>query len=66
METVAEKPNRKLHGWQEVAHQLGGIGRSTVFELWSTNQLGSVKLGRLRFSTDRQIADYIARLESAA
>ena len=66
MDDLAEKANRKLHGWQEVAHQLGGICRSKVFELWESGQLGSVKLGKLRFSTDRQIAEYIAKLESAA
>lgn len=46
--------------------KLGGIGRTVVFRLWRTGELGSVKIGGRRFSTDKQISDYIARLESAA
>jgi hypothetical protein len=65
MGDLPTKVNRQLHGWEEVAHQLGGIGRSTVFELWKSGRLGSVKVNRLRFSTDRQIAEYIATLEAA-
>lgn len=43
-----------------------GIGRSKVFELWSSGALASVKIGRRRFSTDTQIDDYIGRLEAQA
>jgi hypothetical protein len=43
-----------------------GVGRSTVFGLWASGQLGSIKIGRKRFSTDRQIDDYLTRLEQAA
>ena len=66
MAAMTENVNRQLYGWQEVAHQLGGVGRSTVFKLWATNQLASCKVGRLRFSTAAQIAEYVARLEGAA
>ncbi|SUA02966.1 putative excision nuclease [Mycolicibacterium fortuitum] len=43
-----------------------GIGRTKVFELWYSGELASIKIGRKRFSTDRQIDDYLARLEGAA
>lgn len=43
-----------------------GIGRSKVFELWKSGELKSVNIGRRRFSTDHQIAQFLARLESAA
>ncbi|TXH18679.1 MAG: hypothetical protein E6R06_26180 [Mycobacterium sp.] len=66
MDDLATRANRQLHGWQDVAHQLGGIGRSKVFQLWASGELGSVKVGNLRFSTDRQIAVFIAKLEGAA
>ncbi|SLL18552.1 hypothetical protein [Mycobacteroides abscessus] len=46
--------------------KLGGIGRTAVFRLWKTGELGSVKIGHRRFSTDKQIGDYITKLESAA
>lgn len=43
-----------------------GIGRSAVFKLWASGDLASVKIGRRRFSTDRQIDEYLTRLEGAA
>ncbi|MEX3652423.1 hypothetical protein ABFW14_29130 [Mycolicibacterium fortuitum] len=43
-----------------------GIGRTKVFELWYSGELASIKIGRKRFSTDRQIDEYLARLEGAA
>lgn len=55
-----------MNDWQATGQRLGGLGRSTVFGLWHSGELGSVKIGRLRFSTDRQICDYIARLEAQA
>lgn len=42
------------------------VSRSTVFALWKSGQLGSVKIGKRRFSTDRQITEYVARLEAGA
>lgn len=41
-----------------------GVGRSAVFGLWASGDLASVKIGRRRFSTDRQIDEYLARLEA--
>jgi hypothetical protein len=42
------------------------IGRSAVFKLWASGELPSVTIGRRRFSTDRQIDDYLSGLEQAA
>lgn len=55
-----------MNDWKATAAKLGGVGRSLVFALWASGQLGSVKIGKRRFSTDRQIDAYIARLEAAA
>jgi hypothetical protein len=52
-----------MHDWEGVAAKLGGVGRSTVFGLWASGELGSVTIGRRRFSTDSQIDRYISRLE---
>lgn len=52
-----------MNDWKATAAKLGGISRDLVFKLWRRGELGSVKIGKLRFSTDRQIHDYIARLE---
>lgn len=42
------------------------VGRSMVFSLWKNGELGSVTIGKRRFSTDGQIADFIRRLELSA
>lgn len=55
-----------MNGWEATASKLGGISRSLVFQLWKTGELPSVKVGKRRFSTDKQIIDYISRLEGAA
>lgn len=55
-----------MNDWESTGVKLGGIGRSLVFQLWSSGKLASVKIGRRRFSTDAQIAEYIADLESGA
>lgn len=55
-----------MNDWEATSLRLGGISRSTVFALWASKELGSVKIGKLRFSTDRQIEEYIERLESGA
>lgn len=55
-----------MHDWEATASELGGISRTMVFQLWKSGALASVKIGRRRFSTDKQIADYVARLEGAA
>lgn len=56
-----------MNSWQETSAKLGGISRSTVFALWASGELGSVRVGKKRrFSTDKQIAEYIAKLEGAA
>ncbi|WP_336672294.1 hypothetical protein [Tsukamurella sp. USMM236] len=55
-----------MHDWKSVSAQLGGVSRSTVFSLWQTGELASVTIRSRRFSTDKQIADYVARLEQGA
>ncbi|MFV8173747.1 hypothetical protein [Mycolicibacterium peregrinum] len=51
-----------LNNWRSTAAKLGGISRTTVFELWASGALGSVTLGTRRFSTDEQITSFIAGL----
>lgn len=55
-----------MNDWKATAEKLGGVGRSTVFALWQSGDLGSVTIGRRRFSTDRQLDEYISRLEGVA
>jgi hypothetical protein len=55
-----------MNDWEATSLKLGGISRSLVFQLWRTGDLASVKVGKRRFSTDKQIGEYITRLESVA
>ena len=55
-----------MNDWKATSAKLGGIGRTTVFALWASGDLASVRIGTRRFSTDQQVADYISRLEGAA
>jgi hypothetical protein len=57
---------QSMNNWEAVGLKLGGVSRSLVFQLWHSGELASVKVGKRRFSTDKQIADYISRLEGAA
>lgn len=52
-----------LNNWRSTATKLGGISRAKVFALWASGALGSVKLDGRRFSTDEQIATFIADLQ---
>ena len=55
-----------MNDWQETAAKLGHVSRGTVFRLWRSGELASVKVRRRRFSTDSQIDAYVARLELQA
>lgn len=55
----------QMNDWRAVAAKLS-VGRSTVFGLWASGELPSVRIGKRRFSTDKQLSDYITRLEGAA
>lgn len=55
-----------LNDFKATGLKLGGISRTTVFQLWASGALASVQIGTRRFSTDQQIAEYIERLESGA
>jgi excisionase family DNA binding protein len=49
---------------EEVAELLH-VGRDKVYYLLRTQQLRSIKIGKLRRITDTQLAEFIADLESA-
>lgn len=55
-----------MNDWKATSTKLGGISRTMVFQLWASGALASVRVGRRRFSTDKQIVDYISRLEGVA
>lgn len=54
--------NDKLHDIESTKAQLGGLGRTTVFELLRTGALRSVKVGKRRMVPQSEIDRYIAGL----
>jgi len=50
----------------EVAQERLGVGRSKIFELMSSGQLRSVKIGRSRLIPESAIVEFIERLENGA
>lgn len=55
-----------MNDWQAVSVKLGGVSRAKIFSLWGSGELKSVKIGKRRFSTDRQVTEFIERLEAGA
>jgi len=56
---------RKLLPVEAAMAQLG-VGRSTVFDLISTNQLRSVKIGRRRLVPQVAVDEFVANLLAAS
>jgi len=53
---------RLLMPYAEVTRALGGIGRTTLFELINGGQLERVNIGRRGFITARSLAAYVDSL----
>lgn len=49
---------------EQVAHMLH-VGRDKIYYLLRTNQLQSIKIGKLRRITDQQIAEFITSVKVA-
>jgi excisionase family DNA binding protein len=49
---------------EQVAEMLH-VGRDKVYYLLRTGQLRSIKIGKLRRITDRQLAEFVAALEDS-
>lgn len=54
--------NDRLNDIKGTQERLGGIGRTTLFELIRTGKLRSVKVGKRRMVPDSEIDAYIAAL----
>ena len=63
--TVPTTAEARLNSVPATAGRLG-VSRSTVFELMSSGELRSVKIGHRRLVSDAAIAEFIARLEGEA
>ncbi len=49
--------------YPDAGKALGGLGRTKVYELITTGELRTVKIGRRRFVPASAVEEYVARLE---
>lgn len=52
--------------YPDAGKALGGLGRTKVYELISSGELRTVKIGRRRFVPASAVEEYVARLEQLA
>lgn len=64
--TGAAKEDRLLLPYSDAQNALGGIGRTTLWELVRDGHLVKVSIGRRGFITAKSIAAYVDRLTEAA
>lgn len=58
-------PEAQLHNVESMMFRLG-VGRSKVFDLISSGQLRSVKIGRRRLVSEAALVEFITRLDASA
>ena len=58
--------NAQLHDEKATRLRLGGLGRSKFWELISSGELRSVKIGKRRLVPEQAICEYTERLETRA
>ena len=61
---LASRAPAQLFDQKATRDRLGGIGLTKLYELWQSGELGSVYIGKRRYSSEAQIEDFIQRLES--
>jgi excisionase family DNA binding protein len=62
-ESVVTPITQMLFSLDQVSEVLGGLGRTTIFELIKTGELKVVKIGRRSFVSQRAMAEYVSSLE---
>lgn len=60
------KSQRLLVPIDDVRDALGGIGRTTIYELINARELTKVNIGARAFITDESLRAYVDRLTAAA
>jgi hypothetical protein len=58
--------DRLLVPYDDAMATLGGIGRTTLHELFERGDLVRVRIGRRGFCTAKSLAEYVDRLSEAA
>lgn len=60
------KSHKLLIPVPEARSRLGGIGQTTIYELFKSKELVRVNIGRRAFVTEHSIQQYVERLEQEA
>lgn len=60
------EPKRLLLPYDEARDKLGGISRTTLWELVNRGELIRVNVGRRGFITTKSVAAYVDRITAAA
>ena len=68
MSTDKSRPQlrRRIYPIPEAREQLGGIGRTMLYELAKTGRIQFVKIGARTFVTDDSIETYLESIEASA
>lgn len=66
MTITSPQPDRLLIPIPDACHQLGDIGRATIYELFNERELVRVHVGRRSFVTGESLTTYVERLSKAA
>ena len=57
---------RRLVSIPDARAELGGIGHTTIYDLFKDNQLVKVNIGRRSFVTSESLAAYVDRITAAS
>ena len=66
MSQSSEAMPRLLNRIEDAQDQLGGIGRTKIYELIQSGDLQTVKIGRRTFISQTAIESYVARLSAVS
>ena len=66
MEVGHNLPRRDLHPIDELCELLGGISRTTLYQIVKEGRLKLVKIGSRSFATDEEKNRYLASLKQGA
>ena len=64
-ELVGAITNRKLYSITDAAQQLGGIGRTTIYELAKRGEIEFIKIGSRSFVSDESLNQYLMTLQKS-
>lgn len=64
-ESTGAATSQKLYSVCDAAQQLGGIGRTTVYELAKRGEIEFIKIGSRSFVSDESLNRYLATLQKS-